>query len=49
MSRDFRLIIVAATMLGAMGLGVACSSDGTNPGSGARKVQLPDAPLHPTP
>ena len=45
MSHNFRLIVVATTMLGAMGLGVACSSDSTNPGSGALKVQLTDAPF----
>lgn len=45
MSRNLRMIVVAAIMLGAMGLGVACSSDSTSPGSGALKVQLTDAPF----
>src|SRR3954468_14100957 len=45
MSSHFRTVIVSATMLGAMGLGVACSNDSTGQGTGALKVQLTDAPF----
>ena len=45
MTRNLRTILVSATMLSAMALGVACSSDSTSQGSGALKVQLTDAPF----
>lgn len=45
MTNHFRTIVVSATMIGAMALGVACSSDSTSQGSGALKVQLTDAPF----
>jgi hypothetical protein len=45
MQANLRRIVVSSIMLGAIALGVACSSDSLSEGSGALKVQLTDAPF----